>query len=399
VTRSELDLYEALNLDARSRHRISLRVTAGRHFDPRPLLALAAAVALLIAGVGLSWGTERVAVPPPSSSEGAAVAASPVSRQVIVPTIAYVVSPDVAADNAPVYLRVPGTGGDTHVADGLVVRGVAPDVLLVVRKDGRALGLRVGERATLFSDRALRGAHTESLVVGNTFYEWSADELVAIDQRGAIQSLSLPAAVATTEMPCEGEKGRFDPRASSLRAIASVRGSLFAYVATLGNGAVVSMNDGRRLDLLDAGSALAMIEGTDGKLYVLTFDGRCSSNQIMLRRINPTTMVQETVIDLGHGLPVERIGLVNAAGSTYVHEVTATGAQLLLVGSTSVTAIPLAPDSGLFEAAAPDGTIYFFGGRARGVVTRFDPGSRATMTVDAARAPEGARVVAVFFVR
>ena len=403
MTRTENDLYTALDLDARSRHRISLRVTPGRRVDLWPMLAIAAAFALLVTAVGLGARDERAAgspPPPPSGNSGAAGSLTS-ARAIIVPTMSYVVSPDTRTDDAPIYLRRPGTNEDIHIADGMVVRGVSPDVLLVVRGDGHALAYRVRERASLFSDRALRSGQTEAFVVGNALYEYSYDELVAIDARGEARSLSLPSAIETTVGPCEPLKGpRIDPRASGLRAIASADGHLFAYVSTLGNGAIVDLDNGRRLDLIDAGTALGMVTGTDGKLYALTIDGRCAANHLMVRRIDPTTMRQETAIDIGHGLPVTRIALIAATpGGTYVHEVTDTGAQLLRVESTVVTAIPLPADSGLFEAAAPDGTLYLFGGRARNVVTRFDPGTGTTETLDATKAPDGSFVAALFFVR
>lgn len=401
MRRTEIDLYTALDLDARSRHRISLRVTPGWRVDLRPMLVIAAAFALLVAAVGLGARGERAAGSPPPGGNSGVAGSLTSALPVIVPTMSYVVSPDIRTDDAPVYLRRAGTNEDTRIADGIVARGASPDVLIVVRKDGHALAFRVRESATLFSDRAVRGGQTDAFVIGNTLYEYSYGELVAIDERGQSRSLSLPSAVETTVGPCDDlQKGLTDLRASGLRAVASAHGHLFAYVSTLGNGAIIDLDVGRRLDLIDAGTALGMVEGTDGKLYALTIDTRCGSNHLMVRRIDPTTMRQETVIDVGHGLPVGRIALVAAtAGGTYVHEVTDTGAQLLRVEGTVVRTIPLPADSGLFEAAAPDGTLYLFGGRARNVVTRFDPGTGTTVTLDATRAPDGSFVAALFFIR
>jgi hypothetical protein len=53
MSRNEVDLYTALELDARSRHRVLLRVTPGRRFDFRPLFALAGAFVVIVTVLGL----------------------------------------------------------------------------------------------------------------------------------------------------------------------------------------------------------------------------------------------------------------------------------------------------------------------------------------------------------
>jgi hypothetical protein len=318
----------------------------------------------------------------------------------LVPSMAYVVSPGASATDVPVFVRRPGATADFRIGEGTVVRGLSPDVLLVQRKDGHALAFRLSDGARPFSDRTPRGGHVYGAVaIGDSLYEFTYDELVLVDERGASRSLAIPAAIPTTTGPCRVEKGRFDLKVSSLNAMASVRGHPYLYVATMGNGAVIDLDGGRRLDLVDAGRAVSMIEGSDGKLYALTVDGRCASNHLMVRRIDVATMQVESIIDLGHGLPVEGASFVAASHGTYVHEVTATGAQLLRLDGAVVTSIPLPADSGLFEAAAPDGTIYLFGGRARNVITRFDPGTGIVTTVDAAGAPAGSFVTALWFDR
>jgi hypothetical protein len=333
-----------------------------------------------------------------SEPQIAARAASPA----LVPSIAYVVSPGITATDVPVFVRRSGATAAVRIGDGLVVRGVSPDVLLVERRDGHAVAFDLRDGARPFSDRTPRGGHVYgALAIGKDLYQFTYDELVSIDDRGASRSFAIPSAIATTTGPCRLQKGMFDLKSSALYAMASVRARPYLYVATMGNGAIIDLDAGRRLDLIDAGYALSMTEGSDGKLHVLTFDGRsCESNHLMVRRIDVTTLQVESVIDLGRGLPVERVGLVAATrGSTYVHEVTATGAQLLRLDGSAVTSITLPADSGLFEAAAPDGTIYLFGGRARNVVSRFDPGTGAVTTVDGARAPDGSFVTAVWFDR
>lgn len=319
------------------------------------------------------------------------------AQPAIVPTIAYVVSPGVGTSDVPVFIRRPGAT-DVRIADGVVVRGFAPDVLLVERKDGHASALRVNDGAT-FGERRPRGGHAAgALTLGGNLYEFSYDELVVIDAQGGTRSLAIPSALPTTTGPCRLQKGGGGSLTSSgLYSMASVRGHPYLYVATMGNGAVIDLDGARRLDLPDAGRALAMVEGADGKLYALTIDGRCASNNLQVHRIDTTTLRVESVIDVGHGLPVDHVGFVVAGGGTYIHEVTDNSAQLLRVDVSGVTSIPLPTDSGLSAAAAPDGTIYLFGGRAKNIVTRFDPRTGAIETVDAATAPNGSFVSALFF--
>jgi hypothetical protein len=360
----------------------------------RPLLL---AVLVVLSACGDHASQSGAAAGQASDPHLAARAASPA----LLPGIAYVVSPGTTATDVPVLLRRSGATADVRIADGMVVKGVSPDVLLVQRKDGHRLAFRLSDGARQFSDRTPRGGHVAgALAIGDSVYEFNYDELVVVDDRGQHRSLPIPAAIATTTGPCRMQKGMFDPKASGLYAMTSVGGHPYLYVATMGNGAVIDLDGGRRLDLLDAGYALSMTNASDGKLYALTFDGRCASNHLQIRRIDVSTMRVDRVIDLGHGLPVERAGFVAGAdASTYVHEVTATGAQLLRIDGSGVTSITLPADSGLFEAAAPDGTIYLFGGRARNVVSRFDPGTGAITTVDGARAPDGSFVTAVWFDR
>src|SRR5712691_770019 len=100
-----------------------------------------------------------------------------------------------------------------------------------------------------------------------------------------------------------------------------------------------------------------------GKLYALTIDQRCNTNTPMVRRIDPTTMREEAVVDTHRRLGFDNIELVaGKGGPTFVHAVTDSAAELLRIDPSGVTAIPLPPDSGLLAAAAPDGSIYLFGG-------------------------------------
>jgi hypothetical protein len=319
------------------------------------------------------------------------------AQPAIVPTIAYVVSPGVSTSDVPVFVRRPGAT-EFRIADGVMVRGFAPDVLLVERKDGHASAFRVND-GTIFSERTPRGGHAAgALTLGGNLYQFSYDELVVIDEHGGTRSLTIPSALPTTTGPCRIQKGGGGNLTSSgLYSMASVQRHPYLYVATMGNGAVIDLDGARRLDLPDAGPALSMIEGADGKLYVLTIDGRCASNNLLVRRIDTTTMLVESVIDIGHGLPVHHVGFVVASGGTYIHEVTDNSAQLLRLSANSVTSIPLPTDSGRSEAAAPDGAIDVVGGRAKNLVTRFDPLTGAIDTVDAAKAPDGSFVSALFF--
>jgi hypothetical protein len=359
----------------------------------RPFLLMTILVAAACAG---HPGSAAEAVGSPLAS----IAPHPSSPPLIVPTIAYVVPPDTTTRDVPIFIRTSGTNAAIHLSDGIVATGAPPDVLLVRRKDGHVIAFHLRGGAAQFSDRAPRGGRADALVVGSTVYEFSSDELVAIDAQGASRPVPLPLAMPTTVGPCQLQKGLVDLNASGLWAVASLGDHLYAYVATIGNGAIVDLSDGRRLDLVDAGYALAMTTGSDGKLYALTVDERCAPNHLLVRRVDPATMREESIIDTGRFLPVESAALITAkGGSTYVHSVTASGTELLRVDGAGVTSIPLPADSGQREAAAPDGTIYLFAGRARNIVTRFDPSSGTSTTVDAAEGPNGSFVEALFFDR
>lgn len=163
------------------------------------------------------------------------------------------------------------------------------------------------------------------------------------------------------------------------------------------NGVIVDIHDGGRIDHVDAGHALAMTTGNDGKLYAATV-GACQGSTVIVRRIDPVTMRQEAAINTGRVPAVLWTRLIAAVGgATYLHEVTATAATLLRIDGASVSTISLPLDSGIFSTAAPDGTIYLYGGRARSVVTRFDPATASLVVVDAAQGPSGATVGALFF--
>jgi streptogramin lyase len=141
-----------------------------------------------------------------------------------------------------------------------------------------------------------------------------------------------------------------------------------------------------------------MVAGTDGKLYAITAEQKCGSHQLIVRRIDPITMREEASIVTARTFPFDRIELVSsAAGTTYAHLVTDVGAEFLRVDMRSVTPIALPPDSGLMTGAAPDGSIWLFGGRARNTLSRFDPATGRVDRVPAADAPDGAFVGAVVF--
>ena len=313
------------------------------------------------------------------------------------PAVAYVVSADVRTDNVPVYLRLPGAGVDVHVTDAMVASGIAPNVLLVTRRDGHVLAYRLGDTASLIDDRLARDGRADGVIVGSTLYEYSGDWATSIDSAGTARSVTLPAALPTTVGPCELTKAIYDFKASSLNAIASVQGHPYAYVATLGNGAVIDLDGGRRLDLPDAGRALAMATGSDGKLYALTIDGRCATNHLVVRRFDVASLRQEAAIDTGRTLPVSSASLVTAGDATYVHLVTEAQAELLRVSVGNVASIAVPPDSGFVATGAPDGTIYLYGARARNIISRFDPRSGTTAALDGLSGPRGSFIAAVFF--
>jgi len=68
VTRSEFELFTALDFDAGSRRRVSLRVARGRQFGLGLLLAIAAGFAVPIAVIGLSTSGDRTTGSPPPAA-------------------------------------------------------------------------------------------------------------------------------------------------------------------------------------------------------------------------------------------------------------------------------------------------------------------------------------------
>ena len=151
------------------------------------------------------------------------------------------------------------------------------------------------------------------------------------------------------------------------------------------------------MDLTDAGRALAMVAGSDGKLYVLTIDNRCATNHLVVRRFDIASLRQEAAIDTGRTLPVSSAGLVTAGEATYVHLVTETQAELLRVSLSTVASIAVPRDSGFVATTAPDGTVYLYGGRARNIISRFDPRSGTTTALDGLSGPRQSFIAAVFF--
>jgi len=318
----------------------------------------------------------------------------------VAPSIAYVMvgAGSTTTDDRPAYLRLPGAA-PAQLGVGMLLASAGDDRLLLLRFDGHIQAFRAGAQPVLLHDRAAQGERPNGVVVGDVLYELRSSGIVATDASGTMRNIALPAARPTDDVKfCEIQKGLFDPRASAGRAIAGANGHLYAFVSTYVNGAIVDLFDGRRLDLPESGPAIAMTSGSDGKLYALTVDQRCNTNTPVVRRIDPVTMREETAIDTHRPLGFDGIDLVGGrGGATYVHAVTATSAELLRVDATAVTAMPLPADSGLLAAAAPDGAIYLFGGRARNVVTRFDPATSAVAQVDEARGPDGSFIQALLF--
>ncbi len=141
-----------------------------------------------------------------------------------------------------------------------------------------------------------------------------------------------------------------------------------------------------------------MAAGSDGKLYAITAEQKCGAHQLVVRRIDPVTMREVALIETARTFPFVRVDLVSStAGTTYAHLVTDNGAELLRVEARSVTPIALPPDSGLFSSAAPDGSIWLFGGRARNLLSRLDPATGRVEHVARADAPDGAFVGAILF--
>jgi hypothetical protein len=318
----------------------------------------------------------------------------------IVPAIAYVMvgaDPIVRGDR-PAYLRLPGAT-PTQIGTGQMLTAAGDDVLLLQRFDGHIQAFRGGPKPVALHDRMAQGSRPNGLVVGDVVYELEYPGVVATNASGVTRNVPIPSARPTDSVTfCEIRKMMVDPRGSGARALATASGHVYAFVSTYVNGAIVDLTDGRRLDLPESGPAIAMTGGTDGKLYALTIDERCSTNPPVVRRIDPVTMREEAVIDTQRRLGFDNIELVGGrGGATYVHAVRATSAELLRVDAASVAEIPLPADSGLLAAVAPGGSVYLFGGRARNIVSRFDPVTGAIATVDEARGPDGSFVQALLF--
>jgi hypothetical protein len=317
------------------------------------------------------------------------------------PTIAYVMvgAEPLVSNDRPAFLRLPGAA-PAQLGMGYIISTAGEDTILMLRFDGHIQAFRAGAAPVLLHDRAAQGDRPNGVVVGDVLYELHYPGIVATDASGATRNVPVAAARPSSDVKfCEIRKGgMFDPAASMTRALATAGGHLYAFVATYTNGAIVDVNDGRRVDLLESGPAIAMTTGSDGKLYALTIDQRCNTNTPVVRRIDPTTMREEAVVDTHRRLGFDNIELVaGKVGPTFVHAVTGSAAELLRIDSSGVTAIPLPPDSGLLAAAAPDGSVYLFGGRARNIVSRYDPKTGAVSTVDDAHGPDGSYVQAVLF--
>ena len=318
------------------------------------------------------------------------------------PTIAYIqVGADpVMREDRPAYLRFPGQP-PVRIGDGQQFAAAGPNTLLFERFDGHVQAYRVGQAPTLLFDRTSQGGPPRGVAFGDEVYEMQQGRLVATDSRGTTRDVILPSAVPGPLAPgvlCGYEKIRLNLNASTVWSLTATGGHLFAFSATPANGAIFDVIDGRRLDLPGSGNALAMAAGSDGKLYAITAEQKCGSHQLVVRRIDPVTMHQETSIDTGKVFPSVRVDLVSStAGTTYAHLVTDNGAELLRVEARSVTPIALPPDSGLFSSAAPDGSIWLFGGRARNILSRLDPATGRVEHIAGADAPDGAFVGAVLF--
>jgi len=315
-----------------------------------------------------------------------------------VPTIAYVVGPDLTTKDYPVFLQRPGEA-PTQVASGVQLAGTSNVLLTTKYPPGTVTATTVIDGRTYFEDSEVQGESPQKAVLaGASLYMATSRRIIAVDPSGGSRTLPMPLALPTTAPKCAPTTNfGYDPTRSFLYAIAAVQGHVFVYVASPTNGAIVDLQDGRRLDLLDAGSALAMTTGSDNKLYAATVDS-CRSSTVVVRRIDPTTMREEATVDTGR--PPRPIGMqliAAAGGGLYLHEVTDTSAQLLRVDAVRSSPIVLPPDSGLSITAAPDGTLYLFGGRARNAVTRFDPNTVTVTTVEAAQGPLGSFIGALFF--
>ena len=314
------------------------------------------------------------------------------------PTIAYIqVGTDpVIREDRPAYLRFPAQP-PVRIGDGQQFATAGPRTLLLERFNGHVQAFGVASAATLIYDRMNQGGPPRGIAFGGEIYEIQG-HVVATDAQGVTRDIAVPSALPGMPVLCGYEKILLDPKASSVFAFAALGPHLFAFSATPANGAIFDLTDGRRLDVVGSGPALAMTAGADGKLYAITADADCGSHRLIVRRIDPIAMREEASIDLGRTFPFVRIAIVSStAKTTYAHLVTDNGAELLRVDAQSVTPIALPPDSGLFSSAAPDGSIWLFGGRARNLLSRFDPASGQVAHVAGADAPDGAFVGAVLF--
>lgn len=352
-------------------------------------------VVLLVACTGVG-GQTSLASPDALSASPTHL---PTTQPLIVPTIAYVMGPDLMSTDYPVFVKRPGEP-PKQVASGVQLTSVSNVLLTTKYPPGTVTATTVPEGKTYFEDTEVQGdSQQKAAMAGDVLYLANHRRIIAVDPSGNVRTVPLPSAMPVTTPGCPQRRGglSYDPSRSLLWAITAANGHVFVYVASPTNGAVVDLQDGRRLDLVDAGHALAMAAGSDGKLYVATVDA-CASSTVIVRRIDPLRMREEAATDTRRTPTGSRMGLVASAAGIYLHVVGA-AAELLRIEGPRVSAIALAPDSGEFSAAAPDGTIYLFGGRARNAVTRIDPTTGTLVAVDAARGPAGSLIGALFFPR
>lgn len=360
----------------------------------RPAFVLSLLLIAACSDAALPTATTPVAQPSVSPTT------APTGPPVIVPTIAFVVGPDLKTMDHPVFLQRPGEA-PMQVASGVQLTAASNVLLTTKYPPGTVTATTVTGGRTYFEDFEVQGESPQkAAVVGEILYLATSRRIIAVDPSGSSRTLPVPSALPTTAPKCPPiRRFGYDPSRSFLYAIAAAQGHVFVYVASPTNGQIVDLQDGRRLDLIDAGYALSMITGSDDKLYVATVDS-CPSSTVVVRRIDPATMREEAAVDSGRPPRPGRMHLIAAhGGGVYLLETTDTTTQLLRVdvAGSSPTALP--PDSGSFSAAAPDGTLYLFGGRARNIVTRFDPATSTLTRVDAARGPAGSFVGALFFLR
>ena len=285
------------------------------------------------------------------------------------------------------------------VASGVQITAASNVLVTTKFPPGTVTATTVPDGKTYFEDSEVQGdSPQKGILSGDTLYLATYRRIIAVDPSGTSRTIPLPSARPTTTPRCSPARGlNYDPTRSQLMAIAAVYGHVFVYVSSPTNGAIVDLQDGRRLDLIDAGYALAMTAGSDSKLYAATVD-TCRSSTVVVRRIDPATMREEGTIDTGRApRPVGMRLIATTGGGVYLHDVTDTSAQLLRVDVDGSQPISLPQDSGSLSVAAPDGTLYLFGGRARNVITRFDAKTGTVVTVDAAQGPAGSTIGALFF--